>query len=154
MAERLDIDDDPRLARKQVEAEAARDAVLRHEVYALEHPGHMARFEASLELSISESELSRRLRWTRPPLSLGRKRRSDFRNTDAHVSAAMSYWWDKHGAPPSKTDWSPQKLRHRSVERLARFRDGWVDANGEARHYPRADRVPFDQILRQLRTER
>lgn len=85
------------------------------------------------------------------PVGKRRKKRSDEKWTLDVVTLAVLAWWERHGAPPTKMDWSPNRIRykrHATMQaRLDAFAAGWTAPDGTHWPFPRSDRVAFDFAL-------
>lgn len=151
MAKRIDQFPDPTAGR----AATARDlaARLRAE-YPPEHrhrvlddvAGDLGRNYRTVVRYVAEAdEYTQR----RPP-----RRGRPKRWTDDQGRAAVRAWIARHGRPPSTMDWSPAKLRARgwatAADRLARFEEGWVDAEGRHQPYPHASSVSLRRWITEV----
>jgi hypothetical protein len=87
-----------------------------------------------------------------------RARRRDQFWTPATWQAAIDAWQDRYGVVPSAQDWSPEQIRYRNrgnaEERISRWREGWHDAKGRWHRYPRANEMPFANMVARVTARR
>lgn len=92
------------------------------------------------------------------PVGARRKKRSDHVWTIERTAQAVAAWWNRHGVPPTKMDWSPTRIRYKghvnAQARLDAFAAGWDGDDGASWPFPRSDRVPFDAALDLARRRR
>ncbi len=141
----------------------ARDAAARVEELKQLRPPEFhrgIRGEVAAERGIDPSTLSKLLR--HPDGSPDSRRRvgppAKPKWTCELMQQAIEAWWDRHGRPPTAMDWSPSiiKRRNRSTRdsRLAAFDEGWTDADGTQRPFPRADSMPFRRLVAEVAAAR